>query len=93
VSRRGARTHLGGNTKPFANAVGFDSTLAILGSITGNFDERVMELIGRIERPPGSRQGWRIPLPPQMATNSGQGIGKGGFGFGIPGSLPCWQMI
>jgi len=70
-----------------------DSTLAILGSITGNFDERVMELIGRIERPPGSRQGWRIPLPPQMATNSGQGIGKGGFGFGIPGSLPCWQMI
>ena len=69
-----------------------DSTLAILGSITGNFDERVKELIGRIERPPGSRQGWRIPLRPQMAANRSQRIGKGGCGFGIPGSLSGWEM-
>jgi len=28
-----------------------------------------------------------------MAADSGQCIDKGGIGFGIPGGLPCWQMI
>ena len=28
-----------------------------------------------------------------MPPDSSQRIGKGEFGFGIPGDLPCWQVI
>ena len=69
------------------------STLANLGGITGNSNERVKELSRRIDRSQRSRWGWRIPLGPQMATNRSQGIDKGGFGFGIPGRLPSRQVI
>jgi hypothetical protein len=67
-----------------------DSTLANLGSITGHINERVKEPFRRIDRLQRSRRGWRIPLSPQMAANSSQGIDEGGFGFGIPGRVPGW---
>src|SRR5215472_3677477 len=36
-----------------------DSTLANLGSITGDFNERIKEHFGRIDRSPGCQQSWR----------------------------------
>ena len=69
-----------------------DSTLAILGSITSNINERIKDLLGRIDRPPGQMQGWRILLRSEMATNRSQRIDKSRFSFGIPGRLSGWQV-
>ena len=50
MSRRGAKTHLGGNTKQFANAVNLVNKQCVSLRFQGGFENRVLLILPR-EKP------------------------------------------